>query len=182
MPNPKRPKPASEASNYAHPAADLALRPEVGTQAQFKKHKAPQTYRYDSSLSPALEWDGQNPAREEGERCIVALSECAARIAETAQRPPSAQRDADLAGLLSEIHALQARLQGLSRPFLNWTGKAERLSFDVPTLPLFVTPLRYTWNTSRHRCPPPRWTPCVASISAGHDLLYPRTDRGVCGF
>lgn len=138
MPNPKRPKPASEASNYAHPAADLALRPEVGTQAQFKKHKAPQTYRYDSSLSPALEWDGQNPAREEGERCIVALSECAARIAETAQRPPSAQRDADLAGLLSEIHALQARLQGLSRPFLNWTGKAERLSFDVPTLPLFV--------------------------------------------
>ena len=138
MPNPKRPKPASEASNYAHPAADLALRPEVGTQAQFKKHKAPQTYRYDSSLSPALEWDGQNPAREEGERCIVALSECAARIAETAQRPPSAQRDADLAALVSEIHALQARLQGLSRPFLNWTGKAERLSFDVPTLPLFV--------------------------------------------
>jgi adenine-specific DNA-methyltransferase len=26
----------------------------------------------------------------------------------------------------------------LSRPFLNWAGKAERLSFDVPTLPLFV--------------------------------------------
>jgi hypothetical protein len=31
-----------------------------------------------------------------------------------------------------------ARLRALSRPFLNWTGKAERLSFDVPTLPLFV--------------------------------------------
>ena len=26
----------------------------------------------------------------------------------------------------------------MSRPFLNWAGKAERLSFDVPTLPLFV--------------------------------------------
>ena len=29
-------------------------------------------------------------------------------------------------------------LKRLSKPFLNWTGKAERLSFDVPTLPLFV--------------------------------------------
>ena len=30
------------------------------------------------------------------------------------------------------------RLKALSGPFLNWAGKAERLSFDVPTLPLFV--------------------------------------------
>ena len=30
------------------------------------------------------------------------------------------------------------QLKRLSRPFLNWAGKAERLSFDVPTLPLFV--------------------------------------------
>ena len=26
----------------------------------------------------------------------------------------------------------------LGKPFLNWAGKAERLSFDVPTLPLFI--------------------------------------------
>jgi adenine-specific DNA-methyltransferase len=31
-----------------------------------------------------------------------------------------------------------ARLKALSQPFLNWAGKAERISFDVPTLPLFV--------------------------------------------
>ena len=30
------------------------------------------------------------------------------------------------------------QLRALSKPFLNWAGKAERLSFDVPTLPLFV--------------------------------------------
>ena len=30
------------------------------------------------------------------------------------------------------------QLKRLSRPFLNWAGKAERTSFDVPTLPLFV--------------------------------------------
>ena len=29
-------------------------------------------------------------------------------------------------------------MKALSRPFLDWAGKAERLSFDVPTLPLFV--------------------------------------------
>ncbi len=39
------------------------------------------------------------------------------------------------------MHSLQDavdRLKRLGAPFLDWTGKAERLSFDVPTLPLFV--------------------------------------------
>ena len=62
------------AEGYRHPEANALLRPEVGTQPQFRKKKPPVTYSYDSSLSPAL----------------------------------------------------------------NWAGKAERLSFDVPTLPLFV--------------------------------------------
>ena len=39
-----------------------------------------------------------------------------------------------VAGLQDALAALK-RMQA---PFLNWTGKAERLSFDVPTLPLFV--------------------------------------------
>src|SRR4029077_4903185 len=30
------------------------------------------------------------------------------------------------------------QLKRFGQPFLNWAGKAERLSFDVPTLPLFV--------------------------------------------
>ena len=36
------------------------MRPDVGTQAQFKKKLPPKKYRYDDSLSPSLEWDGQN--------------------------------------------------------------------------------------------------------------------------
>ena len=60
--------------SYAHPEASALLRPEAGAQAQFRKKKPPATWRYDPSLSPALDW----------------------------------------------------------------AGKAERLSFDVPTLPLFV--------------------------------------------
>lgn len=31
------------------------MRPEVGTQAQFKKKLPPKTYRYEDSLSPALD-------------------------------------------------------------------------------------------------------------------------------
>jgi adenine-specific DNA-methyltransferase len=40
----------------------------------------------------------------------------------------------EVAGLADAVE----RLKALSQPFLNWAGKAERLSFDVPTLPLFV--------------------------------------------
>lgn len=93
------------------------MRPDVGTQAQFRKKKAPATYRYDSSLSPALDWDSQNPAREQGEALIAQI-----RNATT----------------LEEAKAAADKLAALGRPFLDWTGKAERLSFDVPTLPLFV--------------------------------------------
>jgi adenine-specific DNA-methyltransferase len=43
--------------------------------------------------------------------------------------------------IVAEVRSLADatdQLHRLSRPFLNWAGKAERLSFDVPTLPLFV--------------------------------------------
>src|SRR5438132_9720418 len=105
------------AETYQHPEADLLMRPEVGTQAQFKKKKAPATYRYDSSLSPALEWDGQNPAREQGEMAIRQILE---------------------AKSLEEAKRAGGQLKVLSKPFLNWAGKGERVSFEVPTLPLFV--------------------------------------------
>ena len=55
---------------YRYPDQTVPMRPEIGTQSQFRKKKPPQTYRYDSSLSPALDWDGQNSARELGEWLI----------------------------------------------------------------------------------------------------------------
>lgn len=114
----KKTKPTgSQTVPYKHPEAKSLLRPEVGTQAQFKKKKAPKTYRYDSSLSPALDWDATNPAREQGERLIKQVLD---------------------AKTLEEAKAAASKLKNLSKPFLNWAGKAERLSFDVPTLPLFI--------------------------------------------
>jgi adenine-specific DNA-methyltransferase len=119
---PKAPKPAkpiNPAKSYDFPGEDekALMRPDIGTQAQFKKKKEPRKYRYDSSLSPSLDWDGQNPAREQGEALIKEILD--------AQSIEQAKAAAD-------------KLRRISKPFLNWAGKAERLSFDVPTLPLFV--------------------------------------------
>jgi adenine-specific DNA-methyltransferase len=66
--------PVSDAKNYKHPESSSLLRPDVGVQPQFKKTKPPATYRYDSSLSPAMDWD-QNSAREVGQWLIDIIAE-----------------------------------------------------------------------------------------------------------
>ena len=114
------------------------MRPDVGTQAAFKKKKPPVTYRYDSSLSPALDWDGQNPAREQGEAILAELGRQLAEIRAALEDPRLETVSATVVRAASRVLGLLDRLKAMSRPFLNWAGKAERLSFDVPTLPLFV--------------------------------------------
>jgi len=110
------------------------MRPDIGTQDKFRKKKAPTTYRYDSSLSPALDWDGQNRARELGEWLLARIEEAAAlpaphAFAEPLQFTGSGGRTPLTVRSLQE--AVDA-LKRLGKPFLTWTGKAERLSFDVP--------------------------------------------------
>lgn len=68
-------------------------------------------------MAPELAWDGQNDAREAGEALIRQILE---------------------AKTLENAEAAAERLKAMSAPFLNWAGKAERLSFDVRTLPRFV--------------------------------------------
>ncbi|MCK4592915.1 site-specific DNA-methyltransferase, partial [bacterium] len=112
---PRRKKPR-ETKNYRHEEATSPMRPEVGTQASFKKKKPPTTYRYDSSLAPEMTWD-EGSAREEGEALIR-------RIIETES--------------LEEAREAAEKLKAMSSPFLNWAGKAERADFTIPTLPLFI--------------------------------------------
>src|SRR5215469_17153768 len=76
---PAQPARTRTAESYQHKTADSPGRPDVGTQAQFKKRKPPKTYRYDSSLDPALSWDGSG-SRGLGEWLL-------ARIAEAAKLP-----------------------------------------------------------------------------------------------
>jgi adenine-specific DNA-methyltransferase len=125
-----------KAEPYRHIDSDSPMRPEVGTQPQFRKKKPPKRYNYDSSLSPAMDWDGQNWARELGEWLLLMIED-ASRL----EPPHQFQQPQQFNGGQVTIHSLEEALQELKKlsgPFLNWSGKAERLSFDVPTLPLFV--------------------------------------------
>lgn len=133
---PAQVKVVPRAETYRHPEAESLLRPDVGTQAQFKKKKPAVTYRYDSSLSPALDWDGQNHARELGE-WLLAMIEEASRL----DPPHIFPQPREFNGGEYKVYGLHDAVQllkNISKPFLNWAGKAERLSFEVPTLPLFV--------------------------------------------
>jgi adenine-specific DNA-methyltransferase len=56
---------------YEH-RQEATARPEIGAAPRFKAKAPPVTYRYDSSLAPALDWD-TTPARETAAfllRCI----------------------------------------------------------------------------------------------------------------
>jgi len=102
---------------YGHKGKESLLRPDVGLQAQFKQKRPPKIYRYDPSLDPTLSWDEGNPARERAEALIRRMQGATG---------------------LDEAKTAADSLARMSSPFLNWTGKAERSEFDVPTLPLFV--------------------------------------------
>jgi adenine-specific DNA-methyltransferase len=131
----KAPK-TKPAKNYQHPESESPMRPEVGTQAQFKKKLPPKTYRYDSSLSPALDWDGQNPAREQGEAQLAVTEIQLKELHQKLSAKPEVWKE--VAGQVGKVQESVRKLKAMSNPFLNWAGKAERLSFDVPTLPLFI--------------------------------------------
>ena len=114
--------------------AERPIRPEIGENPLFRKKKPPQKYRYNDSLDPEMQWDEKNPARELGE-WLLAKIEQASRLDPPHQFPEPRQfGEVKIYGLTDAVRELRA----LSRPFLNWAGKAERTSLEVPTLPLFV--------------------------------------------
>ena len=113
----KQKKPKKEARDYSHKDVTSPMRPEIGTQASFKKKQGPVTYRYDSSLAPELQWDEGLGAREEGESLIREMLE---------------------ASSLEQARETAEKLRRMSAPFLNWAGKAERTETTIPTLPLFI--------------------------------------------
>jgi adenine-specific DNA-methyltransferase len=123
------------AKSYKHPESESPMRPEVGTQFEFKKKLPPKKYRYDDSLSPVLEWDGQNAARERGE---ARIAKAEAELSEARKKLNGKPETKDAAAHVIAAQKAVRELKTMSKPFLNWSGKAERLSFDVPTLPLFI--------------------------------------------
>ena len=124
----------NQTTDYQH-TQQATQRPDVGVQDQFTTKKPPKTYRYDSSLDPALSWD-ENRDRELAEWLLGLVQRCANEGEAKVFAQPQ-----EWAGGGVQVQSLKAAadlLQKLSQPFLNWTGKAERHHISVPTVPLFV--------------------------------------------
>ena len=125
---------ASGASVYKH-GEEAVQRPDVGVEAQFSNKKAPKTYRYDSSLSPELAWD-ESAERAYAEWLLGLIATAAEQGEAKAFAQPQVWQGTE--EKFTSVSQCVARLQSLTKPFLNWAGKAERQQVSVPTLPLVV--------------------------------------------
>ena len=124
----------SQTTDYQH-SHESTQRPDVSVQDQFTTKKPPKTYRYDSSLDPALSWD-ENRDRDLAEWLIGLVQRCATEGEAVVFAAPQVW---DGGGVqVQSLKAAADLLKSLSQPFLNWAGKAERHQIDVPTVPLFV--------------------------------------------
>ena len=122
------------AAPYKH-SQESVQRPDVGIEEQFVHRKSPQTYRYDSSLAPELSWD-ENADREFAEWLLALIAEAAEKGEQQVFSQPQMWQGTE--ERFTSLSQCVARLRSLTRPFLNWSGKAERQQVTVPTLPLFV--------------------------------------------
>lgn len=133
-------------ADYEH-QTPAVQRPAVGMQEEFPDRRKPKPYRYDSSLAPELAWD-ENAERELAEWLLGLIEGATAAITEAAAQGKAAEAEAAYldqvptwAGTgerFGSVAECVARLKSLTRPFLNWAGKAERQAIRVPTIPLFV--------------------------------------------
>ena len=121
-------------SAYKH-SQESVQRPDVGVEAQFPIKKAPKRYRYDSSLAPELCWD-ENAERPFAEWLLNLVAEAAEKGEAAVFAEPQIWEGTQ--EKLASLSQCAARLRSLTKPFLNWAGKAERQQISVPTLPLFV--------------------------------------------
>jgi adenine-specific DNA-methyltransferase len=135
-----------ESGSYRHPN-QAVQRPAVGVQQEFPDRRPPKEYRYDSSLAPELCWD-EHAERDLAEWLLGLIEGATQAVVTGAAEGQGVQAEAAFfadgptwAGTGERFGSLAecvARLKSLTRPFLNWTGKAERQAIRVPTIPLFV--------------------------------------------
>ena len=129
-----RERPEAPTSHYRH-TQESVQRPDVGVEAQFAHKKPPRTYRYDSSLAPELSWD-ENADRDFAEWLLGLIAEAAEKGEGTVFAEPQVWQGTEES--FDSLSQCAARLRSLTKPFLDWSGKAERQQVSVPTLPLFV--------------------------------------------
>lgn len=132
----KRPPSPSPDSTDAYTHSQPAVqRPDVGVQEQFTTRKPPKNYRYDSSLDPSLSWD-ENRDRELVEWLLGLIDQGAEKGEKVVFGSAQEWRGGGVR--IESTRAAVGLLKRLTKPYLNWAGKAERHQISIPTGPLFV--------------------------------------------
>jgi len=136
--------------SYEHQDKQRVNNPPVGlvTPETDPDAGAKKTYAYDPHLDPALSWDQQNGRKEIEERYaqVRALTSAVkAAFLELARAKQDGVTEEGLTLLQEKANALidqatdaAAALEKLQLPYLQWAGKAEHTSFEVPTVSLHV--------------------------------------------
>jgi len=146
---------AEDYSHYTHPEKRLN-NPPVGLVTPATDGVEEQAkYAYDPHIAPCLEFDSgrgrieslltealppATPASEEGQ-AAAKQAQAALQAALQALDTLEPEQAAALKARLQRLEQLESTVQALhsaQAPFLNWTGKAERTSFEVPTVSLHV--------------------------------------------
>lgn len=125
------------------------MRPDNGRQDKFRKNK-PVTWRYDSSLSPALDWDGQNGARELGEWLLARISDTAALPAP--HRFPTPQQFLGGSGAVLATVPYGVRFGSGFQPFVRKRDVSHNDDEDLTREPEMVKAYRDTWEPGLHSC------------------------------
>jgi adenine-specific DNA-methyltransferase len=115
-------------------AAKRKNNPEVGLVTPNTDPEAGKTtWTFDPHLAPELRFDSQG-IRQQVEGLLAEIEAGTAQVAEL-----SAKGAADeLKTAQVRVAAAVAKLKKLQAPYLAWTGKAERTSFEVDTVSLHV--------------------------------------------
>ena len=118
------------------------MRPEAGLEHHVKagsKRKPPVTYRYDSALDPEMVWD-ENPVREMAEWLIGVIAQ-AAEDDGAAFKGKAGDHDyptwKGTGEQFKSVKECAAKLREITKPFLNWAGKAEEGEIKIPTFELY---------------------------------------------
>ena len=123
--------------SYRHKAKAVG-RPTAGVEPHFKDAhgtKEPVAYRYDSSLAPEMKWD-ESPARDMAEWLLGVIADATEKGIVTFE-PGDAPTWKGTGESFDSVQMCVKKLRSLSKPFLDWTGKAEQHEVRIPTFDLF---------------------------------------------
>ncbi len=128
---------------YDHKDKERLNNPPVGlVTEQTDREDDKKTYRYDPHIDPELQFDSQRSQIEkiidDGMAAHIEVEQYL-KEAVKANDPETVKKTlAEAAQAHAEAKAVLAELKKRQEPYLNWAGKAERVSFEVPTVSLHV--------------------------------------------